>query len=565
MPGERVKIQYGDVAPEAKENFTPSASEKANFVDLSQLQQYNLNFPNYANPCEYGSVILDSSAVPFPEYPQHENMGLWSSQISRADGTFQTPIILTLESDGQYSSQGFTLTFDTYNNIFCNQLNIKWYRNGELLGNEDFVPNSAFYFCKNQVQNYNKVVITFYKLNMPYNRLKLRSIDYGYGTFFYPDELRNVNVIQEIDPISSEISINTVDFVLDSKSDMDYSFQSKQPLNVYFNGELKATTFVTKSKRKSKSQWEVNSEDYIGQLDKITFMGGIYTSQNAAALLGTIFTQAKVPYNISDILSGKNVTGYIPICTCREAIRQICFAIGAVVSTANSDKVNVYELSNTITQNISLDRIRQGQNFDNGERVTEVRLTQHTYKQSNESSELYKASESGAGENILVTFSEPMHSLTISGGTITSSGANYAIITANNNCVLSGKKYEDNTVIKTKRNPIVSASDLENAVEITDATLISQSNADIILEKIFNYITKTDKVNLSIVNGGHYVKYGEVDYGEAVYMQYIYDKPVEVGEIITANTEYLGELTGRIISTRYNLNGGIIVKECELV
>ena len=38
-------------------------------------------------------------------------------------------------------------------------------------------PNSAFIFAVSSVEYYNKVVITFNSINMPYNRLKLRSID----------------------------------------------------------------------------------------------------------------------------------------------------------------------------------------------------------------------------------------------------------------------------------------------------------------------------------------------------------------------------------------------------
>ena len=55
-----VKIKYGDVAPgcKGKENFVPSA-EKAPFVDLTQLNQYNLRVGNYANPCELYQTILD--------------------------------------------------------------------------------------------------------------------------------------------------------------------------------------------------------------------------------------------------------------------------------------------------------------------------------------------------------------------------------------------------------------------------------------------------------------------------------------------------------------------------
>ena len=251
MNTEGIKIRYGDVAPEAKENFVPAATDKESFVDLSELQRYNLKFENYGNPCEKGTVLLDGKSLPFPENPDSENMGLWSAQRSGTDGTFETPVVLTLTTAdyGQYSSQGFTLTFDTDNNIFCTSLNIKWYRYSEedsqyhLIQDEDgndcsvdFTPDSAFYFCRKQVSNYNRIVMTFRKLNMPGCRLRLRVIDFGYGTFFYGDELRNVSLIQELNPAAIELPANSADFVLDSKTDMEYSFQSKQPLSIYFNG-----------------------------------------------------------------------------------------------------------------------------------------------------------------------------------------------------------------------------------------------------------------------------------------------------------------------------------------
>lgn len=566
MNNEGVKIKYGDVAPEAKENFIPSALDKADFVQLSQLQKYNLQFENHANPCEYGAVLLDSSASPFPMNPQNENMGLWSNSVTNSAGTFDTPVVLTLESTGQYSSQGFTLTFDTYNNIFCNSLNIKWYRNDELIDEMDFEPNSAFYFCQNHVQNYNKVIFRFNSLNMTYNRLKLRVIDYGYGTFFTGDELRRVKIIQEINPISSEISINTVDFTLDSKSDMEYSFQSKQPLSIYFNGELKATTFVTSSKRKAKRQWDVNSEDYIGMLDKLTFMGGMYSGKNAAELLESIFNQAKVPYTIEAYFADSLITGYIPICTCREALIQICFAIGAAVDTSCLDKINIRKLSDEVSQIIPLKRIMQGQSFDDEDRVTKVSLTQHSFVQSDEYVDLYKASENGSGSGILVKFSEPCHSLEIRHGAILQSGANFAVIDCDDDaCWLRGKKYDDNLSVKSILNPLVSASDLENVIEIADATLISSDNIDSVLQGCYSFLVKTNKVNANIVEGKNRIKYGQAKYGRVKFGEWIYDSTVNVGDIITAKTEYLGDLTGRIISQRYGLNGGIIVKECEIV
>ena len=577
-----VSIRYGDVAPEAKENFVSTASE-SKFDTLSQLQQYNLNFPNYANPCELYSVVLDGTATAFPSVTENANLGLWSEQISNDDGTFTEPIVLTLTSEGQYSSQGLTFTFDTYNQIYPTHINIKWYRNGQLIVDDDksmnidFYPDNAFYFCRNKVNNYDKVVIEFHSLNMPKNRLKLRVVDFGYGTFFYGDELRGVKLIQEIDPISTQISINTADFTLDSKTDMEYSFQAKQPLSVYFNGELKATTFVKKSTRKSKRLWSIQSEDYIGLLDSIPYYGGIYTNKNAVELLTDIFTVAKVPYSIDDVFADAVVTGYIPFTTCRDALMQVAFAIQAVVDTSNVDYVNVYKLTadDEFSQEpVPLERILQGQNFEESDVVTAVEVVSHTYKPITDSVEVFNENKSGSGENIFVTFSEPLHDLKILDGEIIRYGTNFAVINANPNCLLLGQKYEHTTQVYKKNNPVVLASEIEKIVAINNATLVSSNNIFNVLEKCYNWLIKTNTVNLDIVEGKH-IQYGEpIKWGQKKWGTFkwgekrpnivTYDEPVNVGENIQAETEYLGVVSGRLIKQSFNLNGNIIIKKAVL-
>ena len=558
MNNKGVSIQYGDVAPEAKENFVPTASE-SEFDTLTQLQRYNLNFPNYANPCELYQTVLDGTARAFPSIPEQANLGLWSEQISNDDGTFTQPIVLELESAGQYSSRGLTLTFDTYNDIFATKLSIKWLRITDegitLLDNKIFTPDNAFYFCQNPVDNYNKIVITFISLNMPQNRLKLRAIDYGYGVVFYGDELRNVKLIQEIDPISSQISINTADFTLDSRADTNYSFQTKQSLNVYFNGELKATTFVKKSTRKSKRLWNIQSEDYIGLMDGIPYYGGIYSNRNAVELLTDIFAVAKVPYSIDDVFADAKVTGYIPYTTCRDALMQVAFAIQAVVDTSDSDVVKVFSLKEDVEQTIPLNRIMQGQNFSDEETVTGVEVTAHSYKPITETLEVYNSNESGTGENVFVKFSEPLHDLSITNGTIVLGETNYAVINANDNSVLIGQKYEHTTQTRRKNNPFVLANEIEKIIAVNNATLVSQYNVDNLLEKCYNWLIRTNSTNLKIVEGKH------IQYGETSNI-ITYDKRVNVGDYIYAETEYLGTVEGRITKQTFNLNGGIIIKDC---
>lgn len=551
-------IEYGDIAPNAKENFEPKATE-SEFNTLSQLKQYNLYFPNYANPCELYQTALDGMATAFPSALEDANLGLWSEQITDENGIFENPVVLEMTSKGQYSSQGLTFTFDTYNNIYALRLSIKWLRtNGEseeLIAEEEFMPTSAVYFCRKFVSNYNKLIITFYSLNMPQNRLKLRVIDYGYGVMFRASELQNVNVMQEVDPISSQISINTMDFILHSKADVFYSFQAKQPLSVYFNGELKSTTFIKSARRKSQFVWDIKSEDYIGLMDSIPFFGGIYNGKDAYELLEEIFLLAKVPYSINENLRGVLLYGYIPFTNCREALMQVAFAVQNAVDTSKGEEVKVFELDESVKQTIAKGRILQGQSFDKGEIVTGVEITAHSYTPISETITAYDAKNDGTGENIFVKFNEPLHDLSITNGEIISCGTNYAVINADDNCVLTGQKYDHTTQTRRKNNPLVLANEIEKIISIEKATLVSFNNIDKIMEKCYNWLVKTDTVNLKIAERKH-VEYSDSDN----YFVY-YDMPVSVGDFIETETEYMGNITGTVIKQSFNLNGGIIVKD----
>lgn len=548
-----VSIRYGDVAPEAKENFVAESSQDL-FDTLEQLQRYNVNFPNYSNPCEAYSTVLDGTALPIPSNPENANLGFWSWTTSNSSGKFLTSIKLELTSEGFYTSSGFTLTFDTHNDIYPTTVTIRWMQvtteASETIAEETFSIDNAVYFCEKKVERYNKVVMWFNNMNMPNSRLKLRSIDYGRGTIFYGRELRTVGLIQELDPVSSQISINTADFTIDSAGNTSYTFQRKQPLNVYFNGELLATTFVKKATRQSKFLWNIQSEDYIGIMDGVPYYGGIYYGSNAVDVLTDIFNVAKVPFVVDDVFADATVTGYISYTTCREALMQVAFAIQAVVDTSNSDMVKVFALSDEVAQTIPLNRIMQGQNFVDDETVTGVEVTAHAYKPITDTQTVYDANESGTGANIFVKFSEPLHDLSISNGTIKQSGTNYAVIDANSGCILSGQKYEHTTQTKRKNDETILSSEIERIMAVDNATLVSSANLDNVLEKCYNWFTRINTTNLKIVEGRH-------DDGTS-------DPKVIVGDVITCETEYLGEVTGRIIRQTFNLAGGITVKDSVL-
>lgn len=559
-----IKINYGGVAVGAKENFVPNTTDKADFVNLNDLMQESTSFINYGNPCDLYSVALDGNTVGIPQDTESANIGWWSQQISNANGVFANPIILTLSaSDSHYNSSGISLTFDTYNNVYPISLNIKWYDNDTLLADSDFSPDSAFYFCSKKVEGYNRIVIQFNSLNMPFNRLKVRAIDYGMKITFYGDELKSAKIIQEIDPLSSQISINTCDFVIKSKRKIEYSFQERQSVEVYFNDKLRSTSFIKTAKRKSQNEWSVQAEDYIGIMSNSVFYGDVYSNKNAVELIKEIFNAANVPYKISD-LSSEVVSGYIPYTNCRNALMQVAFAIGAVVDTSNSDVVNVFKASDNISQKIPLDRIFQGQSFDGDSKITAIEVTSHKYDPSDKVVTAYTNKDGGNIDNVFVKFSQPLHNLTITNGSIIKSGTNYAIINANNECKLEGKSFEHTQTVLRKENPVLMITDMPNIISVSNATLVSSDNVAKIIEKCYNYYEQNDRVNLKIVEGKRKARYGGIKYGAAVYNQITEDIPTAVGEKIICQSEYLGDITGFILKQTYNLNGSIIVKDTQM-
>jgi hypothetical protein len=211
----------------------------------------------------------------------------------------------------------------------------------------------------------------------------------------------------------------------------------------------------------------------------------------------------------------------------------------------------------------------QGQNFVDEEIVTSVEVVSHSYSPIKETTEAYNAENDGIGQDIFVKFSEPLYDLTIENGEIVSRGTNYAIINANAGCILTGKKYKHVTSTHRKNNPLTLANDVEKIVAINDATLVSFSNVDNVLEKCYNWLTNNNKINLKIIEGKNetytklfygYARYGECEYSGDI-LRFVYDDPVSCGDVITTETEYLGDVSGIVTKQTFNLNGGIIIKD----
>lgn len=526
----KLKVVYEDLAVGARENFSASASGASALSNLSLLTGDEA-VKDYINPCELNFVLLNAPGNIIPNDTSN-CFALISNEVSDENGDFTTDPVLTLTSSGQYSSQGLTFVFDERINRFPKSISVQWYNGSTLLSEMSFTPDSAKYFAQNPVEGYNKLVVTFSGVNMPYNRLTLKDIMYGKIREFGRPDIESFSLLHDLDPVGASIKINTMDFSLKQKTDIAYVFQEKQAVRCYFDDELVSTTFIKSYQRNSRYSYDIESEDYIGLLDDTTFMGGMYSSKSFPVLIGEILDPVGVPYTLSDDLTGVTVSGYIPACSRREALRQAVFAASAVADTSWSKNVDIYTLDDTVSAVLDSSNTFTGQQTRIKDKLTELHLAAYAYVPITDTFTAYDAADSGTGSGIKVLFSEPLHDLSITNGSITESGVNYAIITANSGCVLTGKKYDKTQSVTVIRNPNVLSGDKENIKEITDFTLVNRSNVDALAQRCFDYYSNRYEISEKIIAG-----------------------TIKVGDKVTQSYGYMDDITERITTMKFNVSG----------
>ena len=189
---------------------------------------------------------------------------------------------------------------------------------------------------------------------------------------------------------------------------------------------------------------------------------------------------------------GVDVSGWIPVCSCREALQQVLFAAGAMASCARSGLVQISpskiasELV-SFTHTITAAQKSLQQSLELKPLVTGAEVTSHKYVADNVTRSLL--SDTLAVGTYKIVFSEPAHTLTITGASIVSSGANHAIISvASPGAVtLTGKGYADTKRVTGVYNLTLDVGVPTNIMKIDNATMVSPSAVQVVTQRVYDY------------------------------------------------------------------------------
>lgn len=497
----------------AKNDSTLYTNEYNNISNPYELKK-DFNPVDYAT-LEKNLFILDGAKklLKTDDFgdPVNDGVGFCSQSISNdIDGYFTMPINLEIEFSDYHTSAGITLNFG--NEAYSDFLDISYYRDDCLIYSNTYHPSSNIAYLEvNVVENYNKIILTFYKMNLGNRFLKIQGITYGFKKIFTKDDFMSANTSHEINILSSELSVNTLNFsVIDQEEKFSIvnpqgyykDMQENQKVSVFEEIDNKSRLignfYLTKWSNSSVAQADFEAQDLIGVLDSYKFYGGMYSSwQNtkAGTLIDTIFQTADVAnYEIEEELYNAKIVGYMPIMTCKEALQWILFKIGGVCNTCGVETAKIYKPKKYIVESKIDDeqKILDSTKVELNETVTGVEFTIYLY--SLDTSE-EKEIANGLYEGIIrVEFEEPVEPITISGRncTVLERNYNYAVIKCNSEepFKLFAYKYIESKITKTVNKK--TKWDLkENVLTIDNVKIIDESDINNIAERILEYYDRT--------------------------------------------------------------------------
>ena len=312
---------------------------------------------------------------------------------------------------------------------------------------------------------------------------------------------------QEVALDESSLSFDTVSVEVCTKTigTQLSALPNNTPIIVYRGGEIKARFVSSGVSRIGPVTYQLTGRSPMGALTGMVHTGGIYTGQTVEEVVKEIC--GNIPSLIKSVYAGVKLYGWLPYAdgkerSARDNLAQVLFAIGAYLRTDLNGVLRIEPLWDGTASLIDVDRSYTGGTVKYDSPISAVTVTEHQYVAGTEVKKLF----SGTAQNgDIITFSEPMHSLSATGFTILESGANYAKISAGAGA-LTGKAYIHNTRLITQP---VTAGAVENVKSVTDATLVSLVNSYAVAKRLADYYRCRETITNDIVSGhekpGHVV------------------------------------------------------------
>lgn len=362
-------------------------------------------------------------------------------------------------------------------------------------------------------------------------------ITYKNWTFLF-SQTESAKPTREQSLSCESISADTLTAVVRCNDPTIMAFAKNDPIRVWENdSDASMQTYYLRSiTRTGATSYRLVAWSAVGLLAAMAHKGGIYTGQTVTEVVKEIC--GDVPVVVKSVFANTKLYGWLPYCqpkansrgkSARDNLVQVLFAIGAYLTTDLNGVLHIDALWDGASSTICSNRMyASGGKVSYSDPVSAVTVTEHQYIAGTEEKELFSGTSQ---QGDIITFSEPMHSLTATGFTILESGANYAKISSGSGS-LKGKTYIHNTRLVTQT---VTENAAENVKSVTDATLVSLVNSSAVAKRLADYYKCRETINNGIVSG-------QEKPGHVVSVYHPYDKQMVSACIVSLDTTMSGTL-----------------------
>lgn len=471
---------------------------------------------------------LDGTRDILPDKPS--DIGWWSKKTSNEDGLFfddkigamSNPVLrIVFPKEKSFSAPGLSVRFWPATGEWCNNIYVTWYLNDVVVDSTEAFPDSANWSLDYSVEEFNRIDIEFMRTNIPHHFAKLQQITIGRVEVFDQDELVRVSLLNETDPSACELSADELTVEIRENKKHEMNIQKNHRLQLYRNGEIIASHYIQEYTREGENKFTLKCNSAISQLGD-TFIGDFYDNEPLDRILSEVF--GEIDYEVDDSFLEKKISGYLPICTKREALQQIAFAIGAYVTTQGDGTIRLKPvldpLASKPVSGFGKDKILSGSNLRQVKPPKEIQVVSHKYIYAQESEVLAEVSipDDKDSVELIYTFSDPHKGYDYSADNewthvhIWEQHAHWVRLdaTGGSEFKLIGKKCVDQTAAHTWSDPHMNPKfDWgSEAVKVENATLITEENVQEAIARLRNYHSLASSLNGTVVADGQ--KAGEV-------------------------------------------------------
>lgn len=360
-------IKYGLYNKNAKNKINNVESTKKSFSNLSQtydeVREHNISYiscePNRVNLSGGFAFIKDKN-----QNNQSEKIGYWSNELSNSNGTFTNNPYIKYSFSTLIDFTDLTLYFQEV----VKELKVRYYLYRELLYEINITNNELLEIETNKYSQddkppyFNEIIIEFVKTKEPYRYVKFNEIDFGTYQTFKKDEIKSLDIIDELSIDSSELSANSMNVTInDDKGIYDilnpYNklnlLQERQEMTCYHYlkvgntyKEIPLGTFLLKNMQVENNALRLECYDDTYFMNKIYYGGKFYTNEECTQIFKDIFNYfgySNEKYLIDDELVGIKLTGYIPQVEMREALRLVAEASGCVINKRRTGETYIFK------------------------------------------------------------------------------------------------------------------------------------------------------------------------------------------------------------------------------